>query len=192
MSMPQDTFATFGVSGVYLPPDDESPGRLEDVEAGGIAVQDTSTGLMSHRWRAWVDGADVWLQRDGASPALQFSASGITDLALAFDQTMRVQIAYRTSSGTLFLRWYDSVAQAYTTTSFGPGRNPKLTLDDKRMSQTGTSDVIFAYIRNGTLYHRKQRERFGVERAGKTGIPDSVVLKSVGMTRTLRLQFELV
>lgn len=192
MSLPQDTLATFGVSGVYLPPDDESPGRLEDVEAGGIAVQDTSTGLMSHRWRAWVDGSDVWLQRDGASPALQFSAGGITDLALAFDQNMRTQIAYRTSAETLFLRWYDSVIEAYVTTSFGQGRCPKLTLDDKRMSQTGNSDVIFAYIRNGTLYHRKQRERFAVERALKASIPDNIVLKSVGMTRSLRLQFELV
>ncbi len=191
MSLPNDTASTIGVSGVFYDPDDNSRGPLEDFERGGVAVEDTSQGLLAYNWRMWVDGNDVLLQRDGASSAVIFSTGGIQDIAFAFDQNMRPTVAYRNSSETLLLRWYDSLTHTYRTDSFGVGRNPRLSLDDKRLSQSSLADVIFAYIRGSTLYYRQQRDRYQTERVLKAGIPESVVLKTVGMTRGLRLQFEL-
>lgn len=190
MSLPGNVPSSIPLAGLYLPPDDRVTTGAEDFEDGGVAVQDRSQGLSGHTWRIWVDGLDVNLQREGAAATVLFQASGITEVALAFDQSMRPSVAY-TVGGTLYLRWYDSVASAYVTTAFGAGKNPRLALDDKRLSQITRSDVIFAYLRNGGLYYRQQRDRYGVEYTLRTGIGAGIRLRNIGMSMNLRMQFEL-
>ena len=191
MSLPQDTASAIPMAGNYISPDDRVTGSSEDFEAGGVAVQDTTQGLSAYVWRLWVDGLDVKLQREGASATVLFQQAAIQEVALAFDQAMRPQVAY-TVGGAMYLRWYDSVSQAYVVSSFGAGRNPRLTLDDKRLSQISRSDVIFAYLRGDGLYYRQQRDRFATERTLRTGIASSLRLRNIGMNKNLRLQFELV
>jgi hypothetical protein len=191
MSLPQNQPAALSLPGPFIPPDDQVSRATEDFEDGGVAVQDASQGLVGFTWRLWVNGLEVWLQREGAAVIPVFTAAGIEELSLAFDQNMRPHVAYSVG-GTLYLRWYDSFAQAYVTSSFGPGKNPRLSLDDKRYFMISASDVIFAYLRNGSLCYRQQRDRFEVERVLRTGIADNIKLKNIGMSKNLRMQFELV
>nr|DAW21676.1 MAG TPA: Tail fiber protein [Caudoviricetes sp.] len=192
MALPQNQASALSVAGTILPPDDQVSVQTEDFEQGGVAIQDASAGLMSHRWRCWVQGIDIRLQRDGAGEIVLFQQANVEAVSLAFDQNMRPHVAYMLSGGALFLRWYDTVIQQYVTTAFGNGRNPRLTLDDKRIEQVQASDVIFAYIRDSGLYYRQQRDRFAVERLLKSNLPDNTRLKNIGMGSNLRLHFELV
>lgn len=83
--------------------------------------------------------------------------------------------------------------RAVFDTSPGAGiRSPVLSLDDKRKSQSGTSDVIFGYIRNSDhmLCYRQQRERFTVEHE-LTQLDARSRLRNLGMTTKLRMQFEV-
>jgi len=190
--LPNNVASTFPMSSIYLAGDGNRVSKLEDFEMGGIAIQDPSQGLSSYLWRCWVEDSNVFLQRDGAAPDLLFIQSGIVDIALGFDQSMRHNVAYELNNGDVGLRWFDSVPSAYVTTVFTGYRNPRLALDDKRIEQIGNSDLIFGYIRAGNLAYRQQRDRFQTERILKTGIQPNIRLKNIGMGTNLRLQFELV
>lgn len=193
MSLPQNQESTLPVAGAFLPPENASTVGLEDYERGGVAIQDASQGLMGYTWRCYVVGLDVFIERVGSgAPTLLFQQSGITAIALAFDQNMRPAVAYRTTSNLTFLRWYDSVDQVYVTDSFGDLKDPRLTLDDKRPQSVQTSDIIFAYIRDANLCYRQQRDRYTVEYVLRAGLPADARLKTLGMSDVLRLQFEIV
>ena len=192
MALPEDIPSTIGVIGSFLAPDIDVTTAILDYERGGVAVQDTSQGVNSYVWACWVDDIHVTIQREGAPPVAVFEQVGILEISFAFDQNMRPQFAYKLASGDIYLRWFDTQLDAYVTNNFGTGRNPRLALDDKRPSQSGRADVIFAYIRGDTLYYRQQRDRYTIERSLRSGISAITKLKNIGMTRNLRLLFELV
>jgi len=74
-----------------------------------------------------------------------------------------------------------------TITNFGSSvSSPKLTMDDKRESQSASNDIIFAYVKSGSLYYRQQRDRFQTEYFLRSGVAK---LKKIGMNDKLRLQF---
>lgn len=192
MSLPLDTASSLALAGVFLPPDNLVTSALEDFEQGGVDIQNSSLGLTGYQWRCWVQGTDVFIQRAGAAATLLFSDGNIVEVSFAFDQAMRPHVAYQVLSGDLMLRWYDSYTQSYRTDSFGSGKNPRMSLDDKRTFMIEKSDVVFAYLRNGGLYYRQQRDRFGIEYTLRTGIASNIRLKNIGMSTNLRMQFELV
>ncbi|MEC7118980.1 MAG: hypothetical protein VXW65_03625 [Pseudomonadota bacterium] len=136
--------------------------KVTDLEWGGVAVQDTSQGLRVKIWQAYLDGDNVMIVAPEVPPTVLFSAAGITELALAFDQNMRPAVAYR-QSGTAKLWWYDSTIADMTVTDFGDCRDLHLTLDDNRPNQISVSDIIFGYIRDNALYYRQQRDRYETE-----------------------------
>lgn len=189
--LPGIVVSEYPVAAPFLAPDGQRT-KTEDFESGGVAVQDTSQGLDGYTWRAWVEDDGVHLQRAGAAGVLWMAAADVTELALAFDQAMRPLIAYAMQDGILRLRWYDTASAAYGTSQFGPGKNPRLTLDDKRMAQSGASDVIFAYRRDDGLYYRAQRDRYQIEYTVAAGIDYRLELFDVGMTTNNRLCFSLV
>ena len=191
--LPQNTVASVAVASAFLSPDNTAPNPLVDVERGGVALNDPSQGLNVQDWTCSIasNGVDVQLRPGSASPITVFSQGGIAELAFTFDQNMRPCIAYRVND-SVYLRWYDSVPQAYVTTEFTATRNPKLALDDKRTTQIAlSSDIIFAYMRGNTVYYRQQRERFQTERIVRTGVPDGLALVRIGMGVNLRFQFEI-
>lgn len=189
--LPGNTVSSIAFGGVYVPPDDQGTTALVDYERGGVALNNTSEGLMSYTWRCYLDNINVMAQRNGAAPVLLFQQAGISELALCFDQNMRYCVAF-IQGGVLKLRWFDSVAGAVTTTTFEQAVNPKLTLDDKRLESITTSDMILAYVRGRSLYYRQQRDRFTIERLLKDGLFPDEKLKTIGMNKNLRLQFEMV
>lgn len=190
--LPNNAESVIPVPGVYLPPDDEVTNTTVDFEMGGVAVQDPSQGLNTYRWEIRIRGFDAVLKREGAEELVLFSVSDMREIALAFDQNMRPHVAYKTGDGSVRLRWFDSTLQQYVTTNFGAANNPRVALDDKRVGADTTSDVVLAYLRNSNLCVRLQRDRFSVERILRTGLSDATQLKSIGMARNLRMNFELV
>lgn len=189
--LPQNRASTVGVPGTILSPDINVTNYLEDFEKGGVAIGNATQGLLLRDWRLWLDGSDVKLQADEDAPVVLFTTPGITELSLAFDQNMRPAIAYLNSE-VMYLRWFDTVINAYRVDSFGVAQNPRLALDDKRPEMLDRSDIIMAYLRSGTLYYRQQRDRFTVERTLRTGLPLTTKLRNIGMGKNLRLQFEMV
>lgn len=190
--LPDNSLSSIPAPGAYLPPDDQTPPALTDYELGGVAINDASQGLRVKVWTLFVDHEDVKLQPAGGGAVTLFSATGISDIALAFDQNMHPAVAYL-QAGELKLRWYDATLGQTVTSSFGAARSPKLSLDDKRESATraGRSDVVLAYLRGGGLYYRQQRDRFTIERLLTGGIGQEALLRSMGMSRRGRLQFEV-
>ena len=188
---PNNAMSAMPMTSLFLSPDIERATASEDFEDGGIALQDSSQGLSGFRWRCYFDASNVFVQRDGSSPVNIFSQAGITEIAFAFDQNMRHNVAYRLTNERVYLRWFDSVAQAYAVTDFGPAKNPRMALDDKRMSQVNNSDVILAYLRDGQVFYRMQRDRYATEYVVASGLADTIRLRNIGMGRNLRFQFEL-
>lgn len=189
--LPQNTSSSISFGGMYYPPDERVTTPIVDYELGGIALQDTSQGLLVRAWRARLDDRVVKLQPDGGAEIALFEESDITEIALCFDQNMRWCVAY-VQQGVLKLRWYDSLVAAYVTTVFTEAANPKMALDDKRVSQSEVSDMILAYLRGTSLYYRQQRDRFQIERLLRSNLFPGTKLKNIGMNRNLRMQFELV
>lgn len=190
--LPENEASIFPLAGAYYSPDERVSSRTVDYELGGVALLDTSQGLMARPWTCWLDGADVKLQADG-DPVVHTIATGlsISELTFSFDQNMRWAIAY-IQNGVLALRWFDTLVNQYVTSTFGLARNPKMALDDKRPTQFNRSDIILAYIRGNVLYWRQQRDRFLIEYTLKTDLFPNTELRSIGMNTVLRMQFELV
>jgi hypothetical protein len=175
----------------YQAPDDrDPPSALVDYELGGRALNDSSEGLGVHVWTCRADEAGrVYLSAPGQPETLAFTALGITELSLAFDQNMRPFVAF-IQSGQAKFRWYDTVLGANRITNLSTDdHSPRCCMDDKRDFATslGQNDVILAYVRGGNLYYRQQRDRYENEYLLHEGVPGRFL--RVGMHRENRLQF---
>ena len=192
--MPLDRLSTEVVSGAYLAPDNvDVPNKLTDYELGGVALQDASLGLQYQIWTCRADGAtgEVFLRAEEVPEELLFTAVGITDLSLAFDQNMRPFVAFTQNTQAKY-RWYNTVLGANEIVELDPlDRTPRCCMDDKRAWQIdqGVNDIILAYLRSGSLYYRQQRDRFEIEYLLKVDAGTRLI--RVGMNELRRLQFEL-
>ena len=124
--------------------------------------------------------------------------SGVTSsqqCTLAFDQNGRPTIAWEDLNQQGYLYWYDTVAAQFVTTAFQqPVTGIALTLDDKRIRQSGANDILLFYTQPNqdgtyTLYHRRQRDRYGVTYELKT--PSWPYIHKCGMHEELRVQLTL-
>lgn len=168
-----------------------------DYEQGGIALNDSSLGLMVQKWRATYDtncSAVKVSPYPYTTDTAIFTAAGITELSLAFDQNMRPAVAY-VSADIAKLYWYDSFLNSVTTTTFASDvRCPFLSMDDKRSvaSQTNSNDILFFYIRGNNVYYRQQRDRFVTERQIASFVSSGTVrIAQAGMTSKLRVKLRL-
>lgn len=187
--LPTNTLSVTPVVAAYIPPDERPRTLLVDWEMGGIALNDASLGLLVRVWKAWYDGTSIWVapETDLGSAVAVVTASGITEVSLAFDQAMHVTLTY-VQAGAVKLYWYDSTIPGSTTTTFAGASTPMLCLDDKRPEQTSTNDILFFYVNGGTnLCYRQQRDRFTIERVLAT-VPGDGRIISVGMHQGLRVQ----
>ncbi len=161
--------------------------RTVDYEDGGIGISDPSQGSLYQRWRGRLIEGRVWLDAANAAPYPWLDALGTTEFSFTFDQNMRPAIAF-VQNGVAKLRWFDSQAGQQVTTDIGAGViTPRVTLDDKRFTQSANSDIILAYVRDGALYYRQQRDRFTIERLLDAG-PHKGLIK-IGMGSNLRLHW---
>lgn len=185
--IPGDRRSTVDAPAPFLVPERSSP--LIDYEYGGVAINDSSQGLMVKVWTARYDAraAALYLSAPGVDEFLLFGRPGVTEIGLAFDQNMNPFVCF-VQNKEPWVWWYDPVAQEQVfTQSLMPtdAVNPRCTLDDGRSFNVSNSDIILAYVRDGAIRHRKQRERFATER---TFAGSAKGLWQLGMATNLRLE----
>lgn len=171
-------------------PDIQKVSGLIDKELGGIAISDSSSGLTDATWTCSVVGSNVMLSKDGDTPVIMFTRDNVIDIAVSFTQGMVPVFAWQESNGSIWLRYFDTLEDNYVIVSFGMGRNPRLSLDDKRHISVNSSDVILAYIKGSELVYRQQRDNYLIERVLLSGLYSEESLVRVGMGG-LQLQFVL-
>jgi hypothetical protein len=183
MALPDDVLSTIVVSAPLVGARAQSISARLDKEDGGIALNDPSEGHRYQEWRAWIaqGNSDIYIEADNLAPQILYSGTNITEVSLSFDQNMRPAIAF-VENGVGSLRWYDTQAAEQTVTTYPGITTPRIILDDKRVWQTATNDLIFAYIKSGGLYYRQQRDRFTIEYQLLATLP-------VGMTQLNKLAF---
>lgn len=196
MAIPDNRLSVTPVRGAYIAPYNRAPVPLVSYSIGGTAVENPNDGLQVQEWRLDYGGSPaqfVVTPLSIGSPTSVLTRDDVTDCSLAFDQLMRVVLAWRQTDGNVYLRWYDSVVAGQVITNFGPGETPRCLLDDSRPLQTvaGTSDVLFFYVRAGALYYRQQRDRYAIERNLVTFQNPTAVIYSYGQTVRNRIEFEV-
>lgn len=153
------------VPGMWLHPDELTSHALVDYERGGIALNDTSEGLLYQDWTLWLRGDDVVIKAENYAPnppTVLFTFTGITELSLAFDQNMNPFVAY-VRDGEPWFWWWDPSPNDYVHVALPVDcLTPRCCMDDKRDNAAGYgfSDVILAYARNDNIYTREQRNRY--------------------------------
>ncbi len=190
--MPDNLPSSQVISARYTGARGRATTRTIDYEDGGIAVQDTSQGLLYQLWRARliIDTGAVILDAPEVPEFTLLTLPGTTEISFTWDQNMRPCMAF-VQDGQAKLYWYDSSVAAQVTTNLAADVvSPRVCLDDKRPSQQQISDIILAYKRGDNLYWRMQRERFLTERLWQTGVPPGPLIK-LGLNRQLRLQAQV-
>lgn len=187
MALPHNQLSAVPYPSGYLHPDDHARvNTLYDYERGGVALNDSSEGINGYDWKAWVEGGDILLARAPYdSPTTLITAAGTTWISLAFDQNMRPALAYM-QAGACKLYWYDTTIPGPTTSTFADCTSPMLCMDDKRQGADQYNDILFFYVRAGSIRYRQQRDRYATERT-LVAVPPGYILQ-VGMAQNLRVQ----
>lgn len=169
---------------------------LTDVEWGGVALNDASQGIQLKPWTLRYDAGsgDMLLGAADVPEVVLFNRPDISQLSLAFDRNMSPVVAF-TEAGQAKLYFFDNLVGdwVFWENELGDAVDPRVTHDDKRTSQNAISDVIVAYVRDGVLRTRQQRDRYLVEYTmteGEEGPPaEASRLHWVGMGANWRLHF---
>lgn len=187
--LPHNVLSTTAVSAGFLPPRNAVPVPLIDYDEGGIALSDASAGLQVKAWRCrWIAGQFI-VDAIGTPPTVIYSRDNVTEFSFTFDQNMQPFLTFVDNTGPYYY-WFDTTVPGFVLVSLASDViTPKCALDDKRLPELGSSDIILAYIREGNLYYRQQRDRFGVERLLASDIGGT--LRRVGMNLVYRFQFEI-
>lgn len=167
MAFPDNKLSSIPVPSQWIGAGGEAlASRLWDAEDGPIAEQDPSKGHNYQQWRAYLQDYKIILEADNIPPRvlLESPDNTITDISICFNQNADLHYAW-VDAGVAFFRWYDTQAASFQTMQLPAGvRTPKITLDDKRPTQSGRSDIILSYIKaDNKLYFRRQRDRFQIE-----------------------------
>lgn len=189
MALPQDVLSSEVIPSPFLGGRALPVSKTKDFETGGVALNDPSEGHQHQIWQAEIINREtIQVSAEEVEASTLYSGTDITEVSLSFDQNMRPVLAF-VEGGVAKLRWFDSQASGQVVTSFGTSYlTPRVSLDDKRGTQMGNNDVIFAYLRGGNLYHRLQRDRYGVEYLLQSNVQSSGIIK-MGMSRANRFQF---
>ena len=191
--IPDNELSTTPVVSPLMFPKNTPVVGLEAFELGGVALNNPSQGLMVKPWRAFIDDlGNTYVEAAGVPPTFVVNLPDVSTLSLTFDQNMNVFLAF-TQSGQAKFYWFDPIASAYTITNLPVGSTfPRCSLDDKRELASSTSDIIVAYLRNGNLYFRQQRDRYLIEYLLYPDINLDIIdaqIIEIGMGNNLRFQF---
>lgn len=194
MALPEDKLSSTPAPGYFLGARAQVFPDYIDYMDGGVALNDPSLGLNYQTWTAEIveDIIEdrIMLSAPTFPPQAIYTGDDITEVSLAFDQNMQPAVAFM-EAGVAKLLWYDTTASEMVVTVI-PGNvtHPRVALDDNREFNRVNSDIILAYIRDGALYYRQQRDRYAIERQLSSG--PWIALKRIGMGSGLRFQFQVV
>jgi hypothetical protein len=192
--LPQDVLSTEPYPAAFLPPRNRYKRPLEEFELGGVALNDGSEGLEVRIWRLRFVEGDFIIDTPGVDPVTLVSVADVViSCSLAFDQNMQPVIAWDTANGAARFYWFDPTIPGFTTDTLPAGSTSvRCSLDDHRelATESGTSDVILAYVRGSSLYYRQQRDRYDTEYLLSADV-EGAMLDQVGMSVLRRFQFRL-
>lgn len=194
MALPDNRLSSEPVPGYFLGARAQIFPDYIDYMDGGVAIQDPSLGLDYQVWTAEIVSdvieGNIMLSAPTYPATSVYTGDDITEVSLAFDQNMNVCVAF-VEAGVAKLLWYDTTVSEMVVTEIGSGvTHPRVALDDSREFNRVNSDIILAYIKDGALYYRQQRDRYQIERQLSSG--PWIALKRIGMGSTLRFQFQVV
>lgn len=158
---------------------------------GGVDIGDASQGLDVRTWTLQLDGDNFLLSNSTTSPEVVFVTTAPTECSLAFDQNMRIAIAFQTENSSN-IYFYNSLLADYDILSIPDARCARAVTDDVRQipNVTNLNDVLFFYILDNQLCMRVQRDRFEVEYQLRD--VTNYRLEHVGMNDKHRVQMNLV
>lgn len=193
MAFPDNRLSSPSVPGAFIGSGAEAlSSRTFDYEDGPIELSNPTQGLDVQQWRAFLENGEVWLEADNYPKTLLITPEkAITDISIAFNQNGDIFYTW-VDGGIAKFYWYDTLEGQYKTTILPAGTvTPKVTLDDKRASQSGRSDVILSYINSsGELCFSMQRERFSITRVLDPG--PFLSIERMYMNDVNRLQWSVV
>ena len=169
------------------------PDKIDYIE-GPIQLSNANEGLEYQIWTAealadFVEDS-IYLSAPNTPPIRIYTGNGITEVSLAFDHAGAAVVAF-IEAGVAKLLWYDSVVNDYVVSIInGNVTNVRVALDDLRRSQAKNSDVILAYLKNGQLHYRQQRDRYEVEMLLDSRVWNALI--RIGRGDNLRFQFQVV
>lgn len=204
MALPDNTLSTETHVSAFLGSRGATVNPLLDYEDGGIDFNDSSEGHFYQWWRARVVDNTIVVDADHVEEQVLYTGTEITEVSLTFDQNMRPCLAF-VDNGRAYLQWYNTLESRQVITDLGSSViTPRVTLDDKRRIQSGISDIILAYLTEGTLRIRQQRDRFGIEYDPTQEVPEpmrtqyrqqisqSPGIVKIGMGHNERVMFQLL
>lgn len=185
--LPDNELSTHPVAASFLVPYRQY--ELVDYEWGGIDLADTSKGMQVKIWTCNYVENQIIIS-DGLISHTVLNVENVTALSFAFDLSMQPVVTY-VVNGETYLNWYDTAVSQRVTTKFGADYiTPQLSLDEHRAFQSTNADVIFAYLRQGILRTRLQRDRYQIEH--DLSEAKNQKLTQIGMSKNYRFQFRLV
>lgn len=189
--LPDSVLSTQTIKAAFRYPRNLRRDDVTDYSLGGIGLQNASQGLETNVWRGSLSNGVVSIETLGVPSTTIYTDAGMQRFSFTFDQNMNVAIAFDTDTSS-HLWWFDTTIPGYSLVNLPVGsKYATVGLDDHRRMQTGNSDIILAYIRDGVLYFRAQRERFLVEHTLRSGL-EGFGIRQTGLNEALRFQFQLV
>lgn len=161
-------------------------------ELGGLYLQNPEGGLMQQLWTLTTNGKQIFLEAPNTPKFVLLTDIEITDIDLAFDQSMFPFVTY-VSQDVVKFYWFDTESNQYLISVLSQfAKSPRCTLDDKRPFNLQNSDIILMYVDPVAelLCFRKQRERYQVIHILSEVSPDTRV-RCVNMCEGFRLQWTL-
>jgi hypothetical protein len=196
MTVREHRFSSIVLEAPWLEADSRARYLAEDYEAGPKAIQDVSEGLDYQIWQMrWehLTSTFVLTPETFGAPISFHTAPLVDHCSFCFDQNGNATLVYRTA-GSYELYWFDTNINGYTITAYPEFTSAMLSLDDKRQTQTNSSDMLLWYTiqqpdLSYNLYNREQRDRFLNAYLFAENTPPYIY--KAGMNTQLRGQLEL-
>lgn len=134
---------------------------------GPVGLQDPTQGAIVKAWRIQLIGNEIRLSEAGVDSWLNEQVLfvindgiAVREVDLAFTQNADPVVCLEREDSNLWLYWFDPQLATFTLENMGPGRNPRVVLDDP--FDTTDSDVLLFYMSDAddALVYRVQRERY--------------------------------
>jgi hypothetical protein len=172
----------------FMAPWDREYRPLEELVAGGTAIGDGEAGRFVQLWVVFYEDGVIKVAPETGTVAFTLAVPGVTQVSLGFDANMSVNIAYQTESGS-HLYYFDTLTSSFQTLTVPGADSCRCCADELRVFNVTASDVIFAYTLDGTLFFRRQRDRYLIEYT--VGPSDTRRLLRAAPNVHLRFQFKL-
>ena len=185
--IPGNGFTATPVASDFIDPYDRPYSPAIAYSRGGVALNDGSQGREVGLWFVTASDTTIDVHSEAGGLQLSLPIPGASNVSLAFDQNMQPAIAY-SQSGVHRLRYFDTLLADFNTLVEPTATSARCVIDDAREAFGAASDIVWAYIRDGVLYYRIQRDRYLIE---YTVGPAEGTITGMGPNQGLRLQFKI-